>query len=157
MAKLYYTSSLGSNWEKQIIFWDQSQVNWDQLDPSQDRTIPNPDHPPLWICLICWLFWTKKKSFGFTKYLILQTGLQIWNSIRMHEAFRKVKVKVSFFINCPVDNMKWNKQNLPIFIAVCPRPSLLSLLFAVEFFFQDLCMENILRNSFWTRILKCVS
>ena len=52
-AKLYYTSSLGSNWENTIIYWDQSQINWDQLDPSQDRTIPNPDHPPLWICLIC--------------------------------------------------------------------------------------------------------
>ena len=32
-AKLYYTSSLGSNWEKMIIFWDQSQINWDKLDP----------------------------------------------------------------------------------------------------------------------------
>ena len=59
------------------------------------------------------------------------------------------KWKCPCFINCSVDNMKWNRQNLPIFIAV--YLSLLSLLLAVfklNFSFRISIFENILRNSF---------
>ena len=40
LAKLYYTSLLGFDWEKRTIFWDQSQINWDQFG-----SIPKPCHP----------------------------------------------------------------------------------------------------------------
>ena len=68
------------------------------------------------------------------------------------------KWKCACFINRTVDRMKWNRQNLPIFIAVCP--SLLSLLFAVfklNFSFRISIWRTFWGIVFWTRILRCVS
>ena len=101
-AKLYYTSQLGYYWDRKTICWDSSQISWDPPHSSQLHAIPNPDHPPLGICLIYQSFCTKKKNS--VRYQIEHWYLMFFenfslkycdrNSISNLESFYLVKVKV---------------------------------------------------------------
>ena len=95
VAKLYYTSWLGSNWEKKTIFWDQSQINWDQFG-----SIPKPCHPkprpttPTDFSEISKVLHQKEK-FGFLKIIYAYLSINRRNSFSestVSDLFKKVKV-----------------------------------------------------------------
>ena len=85
-AKLYYTSWLGSNWEKMTIFWDQSQINWDQFG-----SIPKPCHPkprpttPTDFSEISTVLHQKEK-FGFLKIIYSYLSINKRNSFSESES-----------------------------------------------------------------------
>ena len=85
-AKLYYTSWLGSNWEKRTIFWDQSQINWDQFG-----SIPKPCHPkprpttPTDFSEISTVLHQKEK-FGFLKIIYSYLSINKRNSFSESES-----------------------------------------------------------------------
>ena len=104
-------------------------ISW---DPSQLRTIPNPDHPPLKICLTYKLFCTKKEIFcSASRYTIDIEILNLtfvveFRIILISESESNVSIGFGIISYPSVANIYWNVHQLSIF-----RPEQFLLAFLV--------------------------
>ena len=100
--------------------------------PSQLRTIPNPDHPPLKICLTYKLFCTEKEFFcSASRYTIDIEILNLtfvveFRIILISESESNVSIGFGIISYPSVANIYWNVHQLSIF-----RPEQFLLAFLV--------------------------